>query len=93
MNIKSSKAYYRSALALLALDRLEESLDCCDRCLAFDPENQGVRSARDRAAKAKVEKDRKESEKRERIHNEQQENKLLQVAFKVYSFSVLLSRV
>ncbi|KAG1756045.1 40S ribosomal protein S7 [Suillus lakei] len=82
MNAKSSKAYYRSAMALFALERYEESLDCCERCLEYDPENKGVRSLRDRSAKAKAEKDRKESEKQERIHNEQREKKLLQVAFK-----------
>lgn len=82
LNTKSSKAYYRSAMALLALERYEESLDCCERCLEYDPENKGVRSVRDRAAKAKAEKLRQESEKKERIHNEQRAKKLLQVAFK-----------
>ncbi|KAG1908126.1 40S ribosomal protein S7 [Suillus fuscotomentosus] len=82
LNTKSSKAYYRSATALFALERYEESLDCCERCLEYDPENKGVRSVRDRSAKAKAEKLRKESEKQERIHNKQREKKLLQVAFK-----------
>ncbi|KAG1773889.1 40S ribosomal protein S7 [Suillus occidentalis] len=82
LNTKSSKAYYRSAMALFALERYEESLDCCERCLEYDPENKGIRSVRDRSAKAKAEKLRKESEKQERIHNEQREKTLLQVAFK-----------
>lgn len=93
LNTKSSKAYYRSATALFALERYEESLDCCERCLEYDPENKGVRSIRDRSAKAKAEKLRKESEKQERIHNEQREKKLLQVAFKVHSISVSSSDV
>ncbi|KAJ7477070.1 hypothetical protein B0H11DRAFT_1809238, partial [Mycena galericulata] len=42
LNPKSSKAFYRSALALVALERADEALDCCDRCLKFDPENKGV---------------------------------------------------
>ncbi|KAG2356973.1 hypothetical protein BDR07DRAFT_1453261 [Suillus spraguei] len=82
LNTKSSKAYYRSAMALLALERYEESLDCCERCLEYDPENKGIRSVRDRSAKAKAEKLRQESGKEERIHNEQRVKKLLQVAFK-----------
>lgn len=82
LNTKSSKAYYRSAMALFALERYEESLDCCERCLEYDPENKEIRSVRDRSAKANAEKLRKESEKQERIHNEQREKKLLQVAFK-----------
>lgn len=72
-------------MALLALDRLEESLDCCDRCLTYDPENDGVRSVRDRASTAKAVKDRQDSEKKERMHKEQKEKKLLQIAFKVHS--------
>ncbi|KAJ7638502.1 hypothetical protein FB45DRAFT_976662 [Roridomyces roridus] len=46
LNPKSSKAYYRSALALLALERAEEALDCCDRCLLFDADNKGVQNER-----------------------------------------------
>lgn len=82
LNTKSSKAYYRSAMALFALERYEESLDCCERCLEYDPENKGVKSVRDRSAKAKAEKLRKESEKLDRINDEQREKKLLQIAFK-----------
>ncbi|OAX39042.1 40S ribosomal protein S7 [Rhizopogon vinicolor AM-OR11-026] len=82
LNDKSSKAYYRSAVALLALDRLAESLDCCDRCLTYNPENVGVRSVRDRASRAKAEKTLQESEKKERLYKEQREKRLLQMAFK-----------
>ena len=88
LNIKSSKAYYRSAVALLALDRPEESLDCCDRCLMYDPDNEGVRSVRDRALKVKAEKSRQDSEKKERILKEQREKTLLRNAFKVHSILV-----
>ncbi|KIJ70455.1 hypothetical protein HYDPIDRAFT_105183 [Hydnomerulius pinastri MD-312] len=82
INSKSSKAFYRSATALMALDRLEEALDCCDRCLLFDQQNQGVMSVRARAEKAKSEKDQRIREKEERLRKEQAEKRLLQVAFK-----------
>lgn len=82
LNTKSSKAYYRSAMALFALERYEESIDCCERCLEYDPENKGVRTVRDRSAEAKAEKLRRESEKQERLQREQKEKKLLQIAFK-----------
>jgi tetratricopeptide (TPR) repeat protein len=52
-NPKSEKAYYRSAAALFALDRFEEAIDCCDRCLSFSPENEGVKALRQKALSAK----------------------------------------
>ncbi|KAH7931344.1 40S ribosomal protein S7 [Leucogyrophana mollusca] len=82
LNVRSSKAYYRSSMALLALERLDEALDCCDRCLAFDADNLGVKGVRERVIKAKAEKDRKEREKQERIRKEQEASRQLQLAFK-----------
>lgn len=83
VNAKSPKALYRSASALLALDRLEEALDCCDRCLVFDPHNQVVQSLRSRAENAKKAKDRQHQENEERIRREKEERQLLRIAFKV----------
>ncbi|TFK43292.1 40S ribosomal protein S7 [Crucibulum laeve] len=82
LNEKSSKAYYRSAMALVALERVEEALDCCDRCLSYDRENKGVQTLRERALKAKEEKDRKEREKQERIQKEQLEKRIMDAAFR-----------
>jgi len=39
INPRSSKALYRSAKALFSLDKLDEALDACRRCLEFDPSN------------------------------------------------------
>ncbi|KAJ3147168.1 hypothetical protein HDU89_005765 [Geranomyces variabilis] len=36
------KAYYRSIKALLALDKLDEALDCCERALKVDPHNAAI---------------------------------------------------
>lgn len=80
---RSSKALYRSATALLALDRLEEALDCCDRCLVSDPRNQAVQSLRSRAQNAKEAKDRQRREKEECLRKEREEKQLLRTAFKV----------
>ncbi|KAL4081997.1 hypothetical protein V8B97DRAFT_1926647 [Scleroderma yunnanense] len=82
INPKSLKSLYRSALALLALDRLDEALDCCDRGLSFDVNNQAIRAVRDQAIRAKAEKDRRERKKNERLLKEQGEMKLLQAALK-----------
>ena len=83
LNAQSSKALYRSATALLALDRLEEALDCCDRCLTFDPHNQPVRSLRSHAESTKKVNDRQRQENEERLCREKEEDRLLQIAFKV----------
>ncbi|KAH0839637.1 40S ribosomal protein S7 [Lanmaoa asiatica] len=79
---KSSKALYRSATALLALDRLEEALDCCDRCLTFDPHNQAVRSLWSRAESTKKAKDRQRQGNEEYLRREKEEKRLLQIAFR-----------
>ncbi|KAF7971044.1 hypothetical protein HWV62_22171 [Athelia sp. TMB] len=83
LNPKSSKAYYRSSLALLALERLEQVLDCCDRCLQFDPDNKGVIGVRDRAVAAKAKKDRKEAERLEKIRLEKELKRRMNLAFQV----------
>lgn len=83
MNPKSSKAYYRSSLALLALERVEEALDCCDRCIQFDPENKGVLSVRERATEAKVKRDRKEAARLKQIQQEKELKRVMNFAFQV----------
>ncbi|KAF9820967.1 hypothetical protein IEO21_00944 [Rhodonia placenta] len=81
-NPRSSKAHYRSAQALVALERFDEAIDCCDRCLEFDAENKVVRALREKASQQKIVKDRKEREKQERIRREVEEKRRLRAAFK-----------
>ena len=66
-NTQCSKAYYRSAMALVALERYDEALDCCDRCLAYDHDNAGVGTLRSKATDLKEKKDRKEREQAEKL--------------------------
>ncbi|KAK0498450.1 40S ribosomal protein S7 [Armillaria luteobubalina] len=82
LNPKSSKAYYRSAMALVSLQRVDEAIDCCTRCLEYDVDNKGVRGVLERAAKIKVEKERKEKERQERLRTEQEAQRKLNSAFK-----------
>ncbi|KDN50196.1 hypothetical protein RSAG8_01532, partial [Rhizoctonia solani AG-8 WAC10335] len=42
LNLKSVKAYYRAARALVHYERYEEAIDCCKRVLAFDPYNEVI---------------------------------------------------
>ncbi|KIL68199.1 hypothetical protein M378DRAFT_185237 [Amanita muscaria Koide BX008] len=82
INTRSSKAYFRSALALLALERVEEALDCCDRCLSYDTSNQGIQAVKKRMEKAKMEKDEKERRRQERIQKEKEAEWKLKTAFR-----------
>jgi hypothetical protein len=67
----------------MALDRLDEALDCCARCLSFDGNNKGVQTVRDRATAAKTEKDRKEQERSTRLRREEEAKRRMNTAFKV----------
>lgn len=83
LNPKSSKAFYRSASALVALERYDEALDCCTKCLAFDPDNKGMEAIRQKTQSLKDAKEKKERERRDKLRREQEEKRLLQIAFKV----------
>lgn len=82
-NAQSSKAFFRSAVALIALDRIDEALDCCERCLVFDPLNTAVKTISGEAKKKKELKDRKEKERLERIQKEEETKRLMKLAFRV----------
>jgi small subunit ribosomal protein S7e len=79
----SPKAYYRSALALVALDRVEEAIDCCLRCQSFDPSNKGIRGVLEKATKAKAAKDKREEERQKRLQAERDAKRALNLAYRV----------
>ncbi|GJJ07575.1 hypothetical protein Clacol_001778 [Clathrus columnatus] len=70
LNPRSSKAYYRSALALRSLRRFQECIDCCTRCLAFDPDNAILKTVLEHAVTAKITKEKEEKEHQERLKKE-----------------------
>jgi len=82
-NPTCSKAYYRSSLALLALERVDEALDCCNRCLACDGQNKGVQDVKAHVEKAKTEKEEKERKRLERLQKESESEQRLKLAFRV----------
>ncbi len=79
INPDSSKAYYRSAAALIALERLDEALDCCNRCLLLDKDNTGIQTFRKKAAELKAFKDQKERDRLARIQEERAKKQRLQL--------------
>ena len=80
-NPKSSKAYYRSGQALVRLGRLAEALDCCTRCLAYDPTNEGISTLAEKARKLKYEEDEKARKKEEQWQREEAAKMALKKAF------------
>jgi len=83
LNPKSSKAYYRSALALVALERFDEAINCCLCCLQFDSKNKSVETVLLKAEKLQRENDKKEQQKQERIRKENEAKMRLDKAFQV----------
>ena len=92
-NSKSSKAYYRSAVALLALERLDEALDCCDRCLAFDRDNMSVQAVRKQAATKKTAREQKEKDRLEKLRQQREEERRMKVALKVSAGRIAIGHV
>ncbi|KAI9485528.1 MAG: hypothetical protein EXX96DRAFT_545450, partial [Benjaminiella poitrasii] len=82
INPKNIKALYRSAKALFALDKLVETIDCCDHALAIDPENKPVKEIRERAANRKKIIDEKIRQQEEREARERQKKENLEKALK-----------
>lgn len=83
VNPKCIKAYYRSSLALLALERAKEALDCCMRCLAIDPENGSIKGVMERARKLNEWQDQKAAAEADRKKRDEQKRKALSAALKV----------
>jgi tetratricopeptide (TPR) repeat protein len=52
INQNSVKGLYRSATALYSLGRFVEAIDCIDRCLVIDSDNEHVKALRVKAAKS-----------------------------------------
>lgn len=67
----------------MALERFDEAIDCCERCLRFDRNNEDIRVTYDKAVQQKAEKDKKDRKKQDRIRREREKRLLLQAAFKV----------
>lgn len=70
-------------MALMGLGRVEEAIDCCERCLAYDSNNEGVITLLEKARKVKSEKDKREADRLERIRREEEAMGLMKAAFRV----------
>lgn len=70
-------------MALIALERVDEAIDCCVRCLEYDPDNKGVALAKSNALKAKEKKEMKAREVEERLRKDREAKRDLHLAFRV----------
>jgi len=77
-------------LALIALERAAEAIDCCNRALAVDAENSGIKSALEKATSLQERQERREREKLQKIKSKELERKRLDQALKV---SVIFSNL
>lgn len=83
INPKNVKALYRSVKALFALDKLVETIDCCDHALSIDPENKNINDIRQKALTRKNEIDEKIRQKEEREERERNKKQILANALEV----------
>ncbi|KAH7100580.1 TPR-like protein [Auriculariales sp. MPI-PUGE-AT-0066] len=90
-NLKCTKAWYRSAVALNALERFEEAVDVCNRCLAYDPNNASITICLQKAMKGWELQKVKISEKQERLRRHREKEKALADALQKRSLTKSLA--
>lgn len=91
LNNKNVKAYYRSASALLALDKIVDAQDAINYCLSVDPENKPAEAL---AAKIDARKDylaKLAKQRREREEREKRELVTLQWGLKARGYAVKMT--
>lgn len=84
-NTQSQKALYRSARALVALERYPEARDCCDRIISLDPTNGAAHSLRTKVLLLQKTKEDKEMARQRQMEAAKLEKRRLQQALKVSS--------
>ena len=82
LNPKNVKAFYRSATALYALDKIPEAEDAATRGLALDPDNKPLQQTAERIAQRKAALERIAARKKAEADRINKEKQLLGVALK-----------
>ena len=82
LNPKNIKAFYRSATALYALDKIPEAEDAAARGLALDPDNKPLQQTAERIAQRKAALERIAARKKAEADRINKEKQLLSVALK-----------
>ena len=82
LNPKNVKAYYRSSLALLALDKIVEASDACSRGMAIDPTNTALSNLNTKITNRQVAVTASQKKKQEREQRVQKEKLMLATALR-----------
>ena len=82
LNPRNIKAYYRSSLALFALDKLAEASDACTRGLSIDPSNAALKACATKIEARQTTLHGIEQKKQEREQRAQKEKFMLNTALR-----------
>lgn len=82
LNPSNIKAYYRSGLACLALDKIPEASDACTRGLTLDPSNASLKALQTKISTRKAHLDSVEKARKEREAKAASERATLALALK-----------
>lgn len=82
LNPENVKAFYRSGLACLALDKIPEASDACMRGLALDPSNAALKTLSTKVSSRKTYLDSVDKARREREERAASERATLALALK-----------
>ncbi|KAJ3043836.1 40S ribosomal protein [Rhizophlyctis rosea] len=77
LDLSNIKAFFRSTKALLALDRVDEALDCCDLGLSREPNNKALQSLRVSIVKRKQEMEEMEVKRKQKEEKRREEEEKL----------------
>ncbi|KAJ5769596.1 hypothetical protein N7520_004155 [Penicillium odoratum] len=82
LNPKNVKAYYRSSMALLKLEKIAEAEDAATRGLAVDSENKALQTAASKIAERKAAVERAAARKKAAAELERKQNLVLSTALR-----------
>ncbi|CAG8735928.1 13664_t:CDS:2 [Cetraspora pellucida] len=83
LNPKNIKAFYRSAKALHALDKIDQALDCCEHGLKIEPNNLALQQLEETCVKRKEVLEQKAKIKKEHERKERETKEALENAIKI----------
>lgn len=90
LDLTNIKAFFRSTKALLALDRVDEALDCCDLGLQQDPKNAALKGLRNNVVKRKQELEEMEVKRKQKEEKKKEEETRLADTIKVWFVGSLI---
>ncbi|KAL1957557.1 hypothetical protein VTO42DRAFT_5784 [Malbranchea cinnamomea] len=88
LNPKNIKAYYRSATALYALDKIPEAEDACTRGLLIDPNNKSLQNLSTKISARKAVLEQITAKKKAEEERRKREKLTLQVALRARNIKV-----